>query len=364
MMDTRKRGGRSFGSALFAVALGAICQPVVAETALFGRFDNQLVSEPEPIKATLKDWGDEFDEGEQQWSVNHAEIGVRYNGFELSVQQRALADLRMNEAAVAYWGQLNRKEELEPGTRVPVEIRVNGFTARGLRLGYRLQSDNGWLGVGGTLLQASHLIAGGLNGEFESLADSDYDFSADVDYAYHRDVIFGRPDVDEASGIGWSFDLAGEWQPDEHWTFRFRAEDLFARIRWRDAPYTVAQADTRTKSYDGDGYAVFDPILTGTEGYRDSFYQELDPRYKGSVALSEGDWSAHLRGQYQFGYGFAGIGAGRMLGDQTEIRALYWPRLETVGIELEAGDWLVALSVDSPQWQRVRSLGLTLSKGY
>lgn len=364
MTDKREKGGRSYGSALFVVLAAVVCQPAFAGAELFGRFENQLISEPEPIKTSLENWGNDFDRGERQWSINHAEVGIRYNGLELSVQQRALADLRMNGDAVAYWGKLSRKEDLESGTKVPVSISVNGFTAQGLRLGYRHSLDNGWLAVGGTLLKASHLMSGELNGEFESLSASDYDFSAQVDYAYYRDVIFSRPDIDEADGLGWAFDLAGEWRPDDRWTLRFRAEDLFAKIRWRDAPYTMARADTRRRSYDDDGYAVFDPILTGTEGYRDTFYQELDPRYRGEVALSEGKWSAHLRGQYQFGYGFAGIGAGYQVARKTEIRALYWPEPDTLGIELENGDWRLALALDSPQWERVRSMSVSVSKGY
>ena len=69
-MNLYGKGGRSFGSALCIVT--AMTSPLCVQGAeVFARFESQTISEPEPIKTTISDWGSEFTGGERQWSVNH-----------------------------------------------------------------------------------------------------------------------------------------------------------------------------------------------------------------------------------------------------------------------------------------------------
>lgn len=358
-----RRKGRGFGPALFfVVASTNACSTLAGE--VFGRFETQLVSEPEPIKTTLSDWGSEFDSGRRQWAVSHVEAGFRELGFEISVFSRALADLRVNPEAVSFYGRIARKEELNDGDRAPVNLRVDGFSGSGVRSGYRYEM-NSWAVAGGiSVFKTRHLMSGGLNGEFRALAENEYDFSADVDYLYYRDVIFDRPDLEEASGVGWSFDLMANWQPSEQLDLTLRAEDLFAKIRWSDAPFTLAEANTDNKSFDSDGYAVFAPSISGREGYRDTFYQGLDPRFYGAAEWREREWLAFLHTQYQFGYGYYGLGFGRSLKSGAQLTAGYWPRLESIQLGLEFGKWQGTLSADQFEWSRVRSINLGLSYNY
>ena len=350
--------------AFFFVVTSGITVPATGYE-LFGGVDTQWVSEPEPIKTTLKDWGEGFDSGHRQWVVARAEAGVRINNLEVSVFSRALADLRMNSDAVEFYGRIARKEELLPGEQVPVSLDANGFIGNGLRIGYNHKVHNWTISGGASLFKTRYLLSGQLDGNFTALADNDYNFEADVDYVYYRDMIFDRPDIQAADGIGWSFDLSGVWEASEHWSLGFSAEDLFARIRWKDAPFTVAKANTDNKSYDEDGYAVFAPTISGREGYRDSFFQELDARYKVSVDYhSDSPWSALLRGQYQFGYGFLGGGMGYRYSENTKISVLYWPKLEALGLEFRHLRWSAALSADQLEWGEIKAIGLTLSYGY
>ncbi|AZT85652.1 hypothetical protein EHN06_20015 [Marinobacter sp. NP-4(2019)] len=357
----RRKTGWGFGPALFFI-IGFFSQ-ANAEIQPFGRFENQIVSEPEPIRTTIKDWGKDFERGERQWSVNHLEAGVRKDGVELSVFARALVDLRMNDDAAEFYGRIARKEPLEVGESVPVRVRANGFVGQGLRLGYRHQAGSWSVTGGAALLKARYLMSGGLEGRFTATSESDYDFNARVDYVYYRDVIFKRPDVDEADGLGWSFDLAADWQPDENWAFSFRAEDLLARIRWDDAPFTEAAADTDQKRYDEDGYAVFEPLLSGREGYR-NFTQHLDPQLRVDTSWLNGPWSAHLRGLYQFDQGLLGLGGGYQFGNGLAVRGLVWPELEAIGVELEYRRWQASIGADHLKWRDIQALTLAVSYGY
>ncbi|WP_449284375.1 hypothetical protein [Marinobacter sp. PE14] len=352
-----------FGPAFFFV-IASVNGNTALAVEMFGRFETRLVSEPEPIKTTLSDWGSEFDSGSRQWAISHAEAGFRERGVEVSVFTRALADLRMNSQAVSFYGRIARKEPLNEGERIPVALRVNGFSGTGIRSGYR-HSDESWTVSGGiSVFKTRHLMSGTLDGEFVAAAENDYDFSADVDYVYYRDVIFDRPDVEKASGIGWAFDIAASWKPMEKLDLNFRAEDLFSRIRWKDAPFTQAQANTDNKSFDDDGYAVFAPTISGTEGYRDTFYQDLDPRFYGTAQWQEGSWLTVVHAQYQFGYGLYGVGFGRTLAGGARILASYWPELESIQLEIGRGKWQATVSADEVEWSSVRAISLGLSYNY
>lgn len=217
---------------------------------------------------------------------------------------------------------------------------------------------------GASLFRTSHLIAGDLNGKFAAVSDTDYNFDAEVDYVYYRDPLFKRPDIEKADGLGWAFDLAGEWQPSDAWTLAFRPKDLFARIKWEDAPFTEARASTNQKSYDDEGCAVFAPLLSGREGYRETYWQEIDPRYGAAVTFGHGNLTGHLRGQYQFDYGLIGLGVGRRFANGVELRGLAWPEVEAVGLEFEYGAWQGGLAVDHVEWQDMQSIAFSVSYGY
>ena len=360
--NRNKRWG--FGPAFF-FGLITVSPQVLASYEVFGGFATTLVSEPESVKATLDDWGSEFTNGERQWALARLEAGVRMDsGFEVSVFSRALADIRMNEEAVAFYGKISRKEDLEAGQSVPVQVAVNGFTGHGFRLGYLHQDDQWTVGLGASLFRTGHLMTGDLSGQFTAVNDSDYNFDAKVDYAYYRDVIFKRPDVDEAAGLGFSLDVAMAYKVNENWSWSLRAEDLLARIRWQDAPFTVASASTDQKSYDENGYAVFAPLLSGREGYRDSFMQDLDARYYGAVKYQHNAWSAELRGQYQFGYGYAGVGGGYRFANGFAVTGLFWPEYDQFGIEAKSGNWRGTLVLDQFDWNEVQAMSVGIAYGY
>lgn len=365
MRDPEIRGKRWGSGPAFFFGLILLSPTALADYEFFARTTVSAVSEPEPIKTTLKDWGAEFDGGERQWVVGHAETGVRWRGgLEVSLFSRALADLRMNRSAVDFYGRISRKEPLEEGREVPVHLEVNGFTGQGLRLGYRHEASRWALTGGLSLFRTSHLLAGALDGKFSATGNSDYAFDADVDYQYFQDFIFERPDVEEADGLGWSVDLKLDWQIDEDWSWSLQAEDLLARVRWQDAPYTVARASTDQKSYDENGYAVFAPLLSGREGYRSDFYQDLEARYDTTLSHRWNQWSASVRGQYQFGYGYAGFGGGYHFAGGVTVRGIVWPRHDLVGLEVQFGRFEGTLAVDQVEWGEMQALVVGFSYGY
>lgn len=354
--------GWGFGLALFYCC--SAIKPAQADVELFTHFDTHLVSEFEPLDTAIGDWGTAMEDGERQWVLGRFEVGARYSGFEISVQQRALADLRINEDAVKFYSRVAAELPLTPGESVPVDIRINGFSAQGLRLGYRGEIADVTIAAGVTWLKTSHLMTGGLTGQFAALSEDQYSVDAAVDYLYYRDIVFKRENINTARGEGAAFDLRLAWQPTANWYLDAHAEDLFTEIRWKDAPFTIATANTNRKSYGEDGYAFFNPLFSGRQGYRDSFTQKIDPRYRLNSRYQWNSWSLHFEGQHQFGYEFAGIGAGFATRGGSRYKLMVWPTEDTLGFEINSGKWHSGLRFDDVSWSEMKSLSLTISYNF
>ena len=360
MSPDRKRWG--FGPAFFLML--SIPGPVCAgELNLFGQFRLQAISEPEPVKGMLGNWGDEFESGKRQWIDARTEFGVRYgNGLEVSLFSRALADLRLNDEAARFYGRVKRDEALVPGERIPVKLSVHGFTGNGLRIGYRVREGVWEVALGGALFKADYLLEGDLWGEMLAKTPEDFSFEASIDYVYYEDLIFGREDTSRPEGVGWSGDLMLAWQPQDHIRLEFAAEDLFARIRWTDVPATRTLEPVSLEQRIQDGKQA--PAGLWAERTIDRYYQEIDPRYRFRLDWNADAWHGTLRGQYQFGYGYLGLGAGRQFANGLTMTGLWWPEYDQFGVEVSLGKWAGVLAVDQVEWEKVQAVTLGVSYGF
>ncbi|MCW8196761.1 TonB-dependent receptor [Proteobacteria bacterium 005FR1] len=332
-------------------------------SGVFGRFEADLLSEPEALDRSFQDWGTGFEEGERQWALAVAELGLRYRGFEISFQQRAHLDLRINEEAAELYGRIARKEALVPGEVVPMDIQVETFTAEGLRIGYRTGNLDWSINGGVTYLDAKQLISGDIQGDITATGARDYDLNLEVDYSYYEDAIFDRPLQTEPEGQGWAVDLGGSWRIDEHWQVSASVEDLFARIYWEDAPFTRARGHTDRKTYDEDGYAVFQPLISGREGFRSRYVQEPGARYRARIQYRQGSWTAAMHGRRQFGYSLGGFGLGFLTAGGQSLDLIYWPQLESTALQYGIGRVQAQLSIDTGDWEEARSVALSLRYG-
>ncbi|OZC37509.1 hypothetical protein B9Q17_13260 [Marinobacter vinifirmus] len=360
LSSDRKRWG--FGPAFFLI----LFLPVLVcagELNFFGQFRLQAISEPEPVNGMLGNWGDEFESGKRQWIDARTELGVRYgSGLEVSLFARALADLRFNEEAARFYGRVKRDEALMPGEQIPVKVSAHGFTGDGLRIGYRVR-EGGWdVALGGSLFKADYLLEGDLWGEMLAKTPEDFSFEASIDYVYYEDLIFGREDTSRPEGVGWSGDLVLAWQAHDHLRFEFAAEDLFARIRWTDVPATRTLEPVSLDRRIQDSKQA--PVGLWAEGTIDRYYQDIDPRYRLSLDWNADAWHGSLRGQYQFGYGYAGVGGGYRFANGFAVTGLFWPEYDQFGIEAKSGNWRGTLVLDQFDWNEVQAMSVGIAYGY
>ncbi len=324
----KKRWG--FGPAFFLL-LQTPSVEAADDWNVIGQTRVQVISEPEPVRDMLKNWGDGFDRGKRQWLTARAEIGARYStGLEVTLFSRALADLRINPEAAEFYGSVKKEEELVPGQRVPVAVSAEGFVGHGLRIGYSREGGSWEINVGASLFKASYLLSGDVWGEMAAVTPEEFTFEANVDYAYYKDLLFGRGNTDEPNGIGWSGDLAAEWEPAQWVRMKVRIEDLFANIRWSEVPTTKTIGPVSLDKRIQKGKKPSAGAWSESEYYR--YDQEFDPRFNASITLSRNVWSASIYGKHQFGYGYAGFGVGHQFVNGMHLSSVYWPKYDELGL--------------------------------
>ena len=232
--------------------------------------------EPVSIHAMTNDWQGHLDSGENalskrkiSWGVNYENIwGYGWFGREdyfltFSEDSALIYHQNANDLAIAQ----NRSHDLL--------IKVQHARSLGFQFFYQtpplplFKNPNNKLSAKlvVNLMVSDQMIEGKIWGN-ASTSDDDYDITAFVDYFYDKDELFGRPLEEDPFGFGSSVDLYIFWDY-KSWQFTFAALDAYYRVKWKDAPFTEARISTNTKGFDENGFARFDPVLSGIEGNQD-----------------------------------------------------------------------------------------------
>jgi hypothetical protein len=317
------------------------------------------------IRSALNNWKNGyFKPGQRQWSWNWVELGVRKNNMGIGLIERVDYDLRFNkDTAEFYWLTAN-KRPLPAGGHFNLDLNAKAFKAIGLRVfwGNQVNLLNQPLHyqIGLSYLRAYYRIGGSITGTANMLSDSNYQYDGNVDYAYTRDILFGRK-VGSVSGNGFSFDLNLDGQLTSKIAYKLQVRDLFARIYWHDMPYTQAVVNSNQQSLDKNGYLSIVPLISGYEGKKSSDTQTLSPR--GYLQLAQQinpEYAGLFEYRYQFGQSLWGIGLKKQFQKNQSYGLSYWPNNQMLSVSGDYPQWRWSLSADQLNRNRVKSFGLAL----
>ncbi len=328
-------------------------------------FDSFSYSETVSIESAFDSWkGDDFESGERQWTWNWFELGVQYKHWAIGFVQRYDYDLRFSQqTAELYWLTANKKD-LPTGKTYKLDLQANAIHSSGLRLSFTdslTDSFNYRLGL--SYLQASYMLDGQIEGNATALSDSDYDFQATVDYAYTEDHLFER-NVKEPQGKGFSLDFMFNYQvtPEIYWQLQVR--DLFARLYWKDSPYTQGTATSERKEYDENGYVSIDPLLQGYEGIRGTYVQRLQPRWYSKVSYRVSRNNALLvQLRYQYEHALYAFGVDHELTHDSRLGINYWPINQAVELNWNYHTVRFAVAADGFLTSELKTLWFSFSYG-
>jgi len=310
------------------------------------KIESHNYAEPTSIDSFLNEFNGDFEGGTQAFGHEWLEVGARSGNWELALLTRYDYDMSFSNDTAELYYLVNNELPLEPGREFHIDLAAKHYKTNGLRLGYLFQpAESLDIALGVAYLQGLKLTDGSIVGEARAVAENDYDFSFHADYYYSHDPLFDRV-AEQPGGWGYSVDLAADWQPIDNLGLHLQVKDLLGAIFWRDAPHTIADADSDNKVYDEDGYVIFNPMLNGLEEYRD-FRQSLhafgaidmDYRLSAKYALL-------YSGQFTAETFFSGVGAAYAFDSDQTLAMLFYPELKAFQVDYQGPFWKVRLASD------------------
>jgi hypothetical protein len=251
--------------------------------------------------------------------------------------------------------------QLETGSEYELFIEVNNLSSKGLRVGYEFQltpefSFTPLLSV----LQPEELLEGVLVGNATTVTASDYDFHFESDLSYDKDPLYDRQNH-QLSGNGVSLDICATYQVLATLGIAAEMRDIYSRFKINIAPYTTAAANSSIKTYDENGYVIYDPVVTGYEGFRDIEF-EFEPRTKLSLIYSLNQ-DVDLIAIYSDlpGVDFIQLDMAMTTDNSQSIIRGHWiPELHAAGLSYRSKYWQLGFIADSFSYSRMKTLGINI----
>ncbi|WP_024873237.1 hypothetical protein [Tolumonas lignilytica] len=356
-------GGRFFSAILFLVS--ANCSATeLADIQPYLYTDAFARSEPISVMDTLHGWKGEHQRGEKQYIYSWFETGAKLNNWGLGVLYRRDYALNFSGDTAELYGAVRNNENLPIGRTYDVNLKAHAITAKGLRLSW----ENEWqptfkTTVGLSFLQGSYLIEGNLNGTATATGAKEYEYNANVDYAYSDDLLFDRVLTEQLTGYGGALDFAFDWHPTEQWHNHTEVKDLLAAIWWKDAPYTQAVAYSDRQHTSSSGYTTWAPLISGTEKNYGTYRQTLPLRFDTQWIYQTGRWQYGAGLQYQFKDYVPRLGAGQQIG-QWQVFAWYRPIDQSIELTTNWNKLELGFGMDNMRWDDAKFIHIRVAYAY
>lgn len=248
-----------------------------------------------PLRAIFFDkWGGPFNpelinRSDNYWKTNADYI---YNQWRLAGFYRGELFAEANRDTVEILRMINLKQELPEGRDFEINLKAGGFSAAGIEMskGVSLGGILEGLSTGFTVryLRGEKIQEGTISGRITTTDVKSYDFDLMLDYIYDDNLIYNSRNINSGTGDGHSMDIGLRYDIKSNCSAEILFRDLYGRIYWRDIPYTTASATSDIKSYDKDGYQVYQPSIHGYESYKD-FTQKIPVKTDMSISYKKGN---------------------------------------------------------------------------
>lgn len=313
------------------------------------------------IKGIASDWQGRFYGGDRAVSYARFETGIQRNDWQIGVLNRCDYQIKFSRQTAEFVYLTNNKKPLEPGKQYKLRLEGLSSCSYGLRLGRSIEvlpSLKANLSV--SYLRSSSFVDGRLVGVAVGTTGKDYDFQFDTDYLYSRDVLFGR-DNSTPVGHGYTVDIKLDWQLTDQLSSQLSIIDIASRMVWNDAPHTLATAGSNNKTFDEEGYLVYEPVASGVESYK-SLSHRLPRKL---FFTSQYRWSETIDTLFEFqNFGieqFSSIGAGWRYGNRHHFQGLYTTQVQALTLRYAWRRLRFELGSDHTEINLVRYFKLYLS---
>ncbi|BBG65081.1 hypothetical protein NNO_0378 [Hydrogenimonas sp.] len=312
-----------------------------------------VADDPVSLSDLLDNWHGEFhpedgtnlaiDDVRTDIGATYGEFG--YLGYTYRHQSFTAAN---RDTVLLIWQQLNDTGFI-PGKRYDLDISIDGFEADGILYSNAfdiIDSDNKHLkiGLGFELLRGRNMQHGYLQGYATANSSKDYDFSAVSDYYYTENYLYNL-DVEKADGFGYSTHISMEYDIEDI-SLRLLANDIFGRIRWKRLPYSYVNINSSNKSYDENGFVVYNPTVSGVEKYLDHT-QKLYAKWRAEASYGQGETIYTAGTDFVKERWFPYITASNRFTNDFAAALGYDFRFSTLGVDVAWRELRISLKSDS-----------------
>lgn len=344
---------------IFIFALIAI--EAKANNEIFTHFESFSYSEPVSIKTVLNKLQGDFSSGQEAFTHNEIELGIRRGNWSFSWLARYDYYLSFHSDTAELFYLDENKLPVQLNRRYQLDIKGNRLNAQGLRLAYAFEPTNTLqTEIAVTYLRASQLLDGEMSGAITTDNSGNYSGQARVDYVYDQDLLLERP-VDSAVGDGISIDLRLRWQINQRLAAGITSKDLFNVIHWKNAPYSAVQVTSSVVTFDANGFIDTQPVLSGVEGFR-NHSQHLPVR---TTSWATWQWNQHIdAGAELFSVAdlhFPRIRMQHNLADDQYLNAFWDFKAKALGLSYHHHGFQLSFISDETNLSDAHTLGFSLS---
>ncbi len=333
------------------------------------RFQAFIADDPVSVHDLLNRWQGPIHPKEgTNLAIDDARTDIGFSmqkGGYFGYTYRHQSFIRTNrDTALLAWQQLNDIDFM-PGKRYDLQLAIDGFEADGLLYAKAfepVETPYGSLhvGIGFELLRGRNMQEGSLEGSAVANSQTDYDFSAVADYRYSENYLYTL-DVKKPEGYGFSSHLSLQWRS-ERYSLHLLCNDLVGEIRWRELPYSYVNVNSSNKSYDENGFIIYNPTVSGKEisiDHTQRLYRKW--RTEGTFKVdSDMDITAGADWVQGYTFPYGGISYRFASGLQTALS--YESRFESLALKITYGG--LYLSFRSDDMKHPSILGANLSYRY
>ena len=326
--------------------------------------DTFLLSEPVSIDAARNQWqGDYHTGGDKQIASVRVESGIKKGHWSVGLLYREENRLNFSSDTADLYYAVENEADLDTNRRYELDLNAYRFRGLGVSLGRDFNPrDNLRISAGASLFSASHLLEGNISGSALANSDDEYEYLFNVDYNYNEDLLFERKNIDEPTGVGLALDLGMVWKPNKRLQVSADFKDLAGAIFWKDVPYTTATANSDTVQVDENGFTQVNPVLSGKEGYLDSYKQTLKPSadLKIDYQLNNPNYIASVKTKHYEDLNLFAVGGSRAVANG-KLALHYWPQIQTLEANYQGKRVGLSLGLDKLDLSEARAFWLSLS---
>lgn len=322
-----------------------------ANTRISTEFSSFSVAEAQSVYQTMKDWKGKQHRGNYAATFDKFAVSAHWNAWTLSLFSRFDYRLKFSNDTARLFYEDKNKISPQQARQYKVDLDVVHHVSKGAGFAYTFQPHTSLtLTPQLSLFESGDLLDGRLKGIASYSDDGESSAELALDYYYEEDKIFDRPLDDAPQGRGYALDLGLTWNIDEQWTLALQTSDLYARIDWKEAPFTTARSRAAPLATDDPFEYYKQATISGVESF-DRFRQHLPMRLESriSYALPQAELALETWGEPQQTYFAPSIS--RSIGAWT-LTGLAEVRTQALGVRLKHSNFGLELISNSLDYQK------------